>query len=164
VEKMRSRGLAIGTNTGYTRPMLDYLLARALEQGFRPDASLCPDDVPQGRPAPWMCYSLAMKLNVYPMSAMVKIGDTPVDISEGLNAGMWTIGLTRTGNEVGLTEEEWEKTSEHERLSLISDAEERLLAAGAHYVAGSLAECDGFLDAIQDRLDRGECPPALPCR
>jgi phosphonoacetaldehyde hydrolase len=164
VEKMRSRGLAIGTNTGYTRPMLDYLLKRALQQDFRPDASLCPDDVPQGRPAPWMCYSLAMKLNVYPMSAMVKIGDTPVDMSEGLNAGMWTVGITRTGNEVGLTEEEWESISEPERLSLVSTAEERLLAAGAHYVAGSLAECDGILDAIQDRLEHGECPPAPQCR
>ena len=158
VERMRSRNIAIGTTTGYTRPMLDFLLARALEQGFQPDASRCPDDVSKGRPAPWMCYQLAEHLNVYPMSTMVKIGDTPVDVAEGLNAGMWTIGLTRSGNEVGLTVEEWESAPEAEKLSLIASAEERLLAAGAHYVAGSLAECDGILDAIDERLQRGEQP------
>lgn len=158
VETMRSRGLAIGTTTGYTRPMLEFLLARAREQGFQPDASSCPEDVREGRPAPWMCYRNAMQLGVYPMWAMVKIGDTPADIEEGLNAGMWTIGVTRTGNEVGLTATEWESAPEPEKLSLLAVAQQRLRAAGAHYTAGSVAECDGIFDAIQNRLDHGRGP------
>jgi len=138
--------------------MLDYLIARAAAQGFRPDAAFCPDDVPQGRPAPWMCYRNATQLNVYPMWAMAKIGDTPVDIEEGRNAGMWSIGVTRTGNEAGLTADEWHSTSDSQKNALVSIAEQRLLAAGAHYIAGSLAECDGIFDSIQERLDRGEGP------
>jgi phosphonoacetaldehyde hydrolase len=157
-ERMRSRGMVIGSTTGYTRLMLRYLLARAADQGFQPDVSVCPDDVPQGRPAPWMCYRNAMELNIYPLWGMVKIGDTPVDIEEGLNAGMWTVGITRTGNEVGLTAEEWENLFHPERLPLLAVAEQRLLAAGAHYTAGSLSECDSILDEIQSRLDRGEGP------
>ncbi len=158
VELMRSRGLRIGSTTGYTRPMLDYLLARALEQGLQPDAALCPDDVPQGRPAPWMCYRNTERLNVYPMWAMVKIGDTTVDVEEGLNAGMWTIGITRTGNEVGLTAEEWRSAADGVKRDLLLQAEQKLLAAGAHYTAGGLEECESILEEIQHYLNRGEGP------
>lgn len=158
VGRMRSRGLKIGTTTGYNRAMLEYLLKRAKEQDFAPDAAICPDDVPAGRPFPWMCYLTAIRLEVYPMPAIVKIGDTPADIEEGRNAGMWTIGVTRTGNEVGVTEEEWAGLSKAEQDALLKNAARRLLDAGAHYVSGSGAECDGILQDIEERLHRGERP------
>ena len=83
------------------------------------------------------------------MTAMVKIGDTPADIEEGRNAGMWTIGVTRTGNEIGLTEEEWARLPVEEQERLLRCAEQRLLDAGAHYTAPSVAECDPLLDRIE---------------
>ena len=107
VEAMRARGMKIAGTTGYTRPMLDRLEALAAQQGYRTDRSLAPEDAGGGRPFPWMCYRLAMDLRIYPLSACVKIGDTESDIEEGLNAGMWTIGVTRSGNTVGLSEADW---------------------------------------------------------
>jgi phosphonoacetaldehyde hydrolase len=158
VARMRARGLKIGSTTGYTRPMLDFLLARAVEQGYVPDSSICPDEAGGGRPMPWMCYLTAMRLQEFPMAAFVKIGDSPTDIEEGLNAGMWTIGVTRTGNEVGLTEAEWEALSESERDTALCVAKKRLVDAGAHYTAESVAECDALLDEIEFRLGRREKP------
>jgi phosphonoacetaldehyde hydrolase len=155
---MRARGLKIGTTTGYNRAMLDYLLEHAAEQNFRPDSALCPDDVSAGRPFPWMCYLTALKLQVYPLSSFVKIGDTPTDVEEGRNAGMWTIGITRTGNECGLTEEEWENLQESDQKELLAIAERRLFSAGAHYTAPSVAECDDILAEIDRRLARNETP------
>ena len=58
-----------------------------------------------------MALENARRLGVYPMESIVKIGDTLPDIEEGLNAGMWTIGLAKTGNEIGLTEQEIEDLS-----------------------------------------------------
>ena len=108
VEQLRGHGLKIGSTTGYTRPMLDFLLTLSSAQGFAPDCAVCPGDVPGGgRPAPWMCYLNAIRLQAGPLWTMVKIGDTPSDMEEGRNAGMWCIGITRTGNEVGLTAAEW---------------------------------------------------------
>lgn len=158
VTRMRLRGLKIGTTTGYNRAMLDYLLKRAADQGFSPDSAVCPDDAPAGRPQPWMCYLTAIRLEAYPMPAMVKIGDTPADIEEGINAGMWTIGVTRTGNETGVTEEEWSLLTDGERAISLNRAERRLAKAGAHYIAQSAAECDSILDQIESRLARGEKP------
>lgn len=158
VSRMRSRGLKIGTTTGYNRAMLDYLLERSAAQGFIPDCALCPGDAGAGRPMPWMCYLAAIKLEVYPMAALVKIGDTPADIEEGRNAGMWTIGVTQTGNEAGLTEEEWAGLSDEEQNGLLHTAERRLLDAGAHYTAPSVAECDAILDQIDVRLGDWDKP------
>ena len=158
VARLRARGFKIGTTTGYTRPMLNYLLAQAARQGFEPDFSVCPDEVPAGRPAPYMCYRNAIHLETYPLWTMVKIGDTPVDMEEGLNAGMWTIGITGTGNEVGLTEAEWEATPGDQQHLLVMGAEKTLLAAGAHYVAHSVAECEAILDSIEARIHEGDRP------
>jgi phosphonoacetaldehyde hydrolase len=158
VERMRSRGLKIGTTTGYNRAMLQFLLDRASEQGLAPDHSVCPDDVPSGRPDPFMCYLNAVRMQVFPMWTLVKIGDTAVDIAEGLNAGMWTIGITRTGNEVGLTPTEWSAAPADETIRRMAHAREVLTKAGAHYRADSVAECDEILDRIQARLRKGELP------
>jgi len=100
----------------------------------------------------------AVHMQAFPMSSMVKIGDTPLDIEEGLNAGMWTIGISRTGNEVGLSPSEWASIDEEERVRLLADAQEKLMDAGAHYVAESVAECDDILDRIQRRLELGSRP------
>jgi phosphonoacetaldehyde hydrolase len=95
------RGLKIGANTGYNREMVNIL-----QRGFVPDSTICAGDVPAGRPEPWMALLNAMELRVFPMEALVKIDDTLPGIAEGLNAGMWTIGLAKTGNEIGLSEAE----------------------------------------------------------
>jgi phosphonoacetaldehyde hydrolase len=104
VGRMRRRGLKIGSTTGYTRPMLEILLKKAATQGYEPDCSLVPDDVGGGRPLPWMCYDIALRLKVFPLESFVKVGDTVADTEEGLNAGMWTVGVVRTGNMIGLTQ------------------------------------------------------------
>jgi len=156
---LRSRDIRIGSTTGYTRPMLNFLIERARTQGFAPDCAICPQDVPGGgRPAPWMCYLNAIRLEVSPLWAMVKIGDTPSDIAEGLNAGIWTIGVTRTGNEVGLTANEWDFTTAAEQTELIARARHRLLDAGAHYVVESVGECLPPIDEINVRLSAGDRP------
>jgi len=156
--RLRERGIKVGTTTGYTRPMLEILVAKAALQGYRPDSNLCPDDVGGGRPMPWMCYENAIRLKVQPLEAFVKIGDTVSDVQEGLNAGMWTIAVTVTGNEVGLTEPEWKALDDAERRSRVAEARCRLAAAGAHYVVDSVADCEAVLDKIDSRLREGDAP------
>jgi len=157
-QAIRARGLRHGATTGYTRPMLETLIAPAAAQGYAPEISLCPEDVGGGRPHPWMCLKLAIDLRVSALAAAVKIGDTPSDIAEGLNAGMWTIGLTASGNEVGLSRAEWLALSTPEQDELRGIAAARLLAAGAQYVADSAADTLPILNEIDARLARGDRP------
>jgi 2-aminoethylphosphonate--pyruvate transaminase/phosphonoacetaldehyde hydrolase len=151
-------GTRIGSTTGYLRPLMNILTAEASRQGFTADAVVCPSDVPAGRPYPWMCFRNAVLLDAYPPRRVVKIGDTPADMREGLNAGMWTVGVTLSGNEVGLSEEEVEQLTADERSARVRRAEERLMAAGAHYVTESVGTCRGILATIEERILRGEHP------
>jgi phosphonoacetaldehyde hydrolase len=149
VSRWQQRGLRIGTTTGYTREMLTPVLLQAQQNGYHPDATVCPEEAGAGRPAPWMLLRNMQLLDVYPPSACVKIGDTLSDIEEGRNAGMWTIGLTRTGNMTGLDATAWEQLSANEKQSRLSRAEELMLQAGAHFIAEDLSACDSILTQME---------------
>jgi phosphonoacetaldehyde hydrolase len=155
---LRTQGLKLGSTTGYTRPMLELLLTRAEEQGYKPDLSLCPDDVAAGRPYPWMCLRLALSFELSSTAAAVKVGDTVSDIQEGRNAGMWTVGVTATGNEVGLTESQLAALSTSERDHRLDQAANKLTTAGAHYVIESVAHLEPVLEQIDRRIGEGERP------
>ena len=89
---------------------------------------------------------------------VVKVDDTPVGIEAGRNAGCWTIGITRTGNCVGLSEQEAAAMPATELEELCSIAERRLTAAGAHYTVDSVADVLPLLTEIDDRCAKGELP------
>lgn len=158
VAAFRAMGLKIGSTTGYTRPMMAVMTKEAAAKGYTPDAMVCSSDVPTGRPSPFMCYKAALDLAVFPLWAMIKIGDTVADVAEGKNAGMWTIALTLRGNEMGLTEAELAALPETEKAARLAAVEDRLGEAGADYLAPDLAACPALVSVIEARLARGERP------
>lgn len=158
VAALRGRGLKIGSTTGYPREILAPVAERAAAQGYRPDWSVAVDEVPQGRPHPAMALENVIRLSVSAVSRCVKIDDTPTGIAEGLNAGMWTVALAATGNEVGLTRAEFEALAPDERTMRVNHARDRLQASGAHYVIDGITELPPVIDAIEARLARGERP------
>ena len=70
---------------------------------------------------------------------MMKVDDTPVGIEAGLTVGMWTIGVARTGNEMGLSLAGLNVIPVTERARL-DGAYERLTLCDAHYVGDGAAE------------------------
>jgi phosphonoacetaldehyde hydrolase len=155
---LRARGIKIGSCTGYTRPMIDALLPAATAHGVVVDASVTPDEVPAGRPAPFMIYQNALALAAAPLWTMIKVGDTPSDMEEGRNAGMWTVGVAATGNELGMTAEEAVALPTADLRARLAPIYERLYAAGAHVVIDSAAELMGVVDVIEARMAAGEKP------
>jgi phosphonoacetaldehyde hydrolase len=158
VESMRARGMKIGSTTGYLRDMMEINLRDAKRQGYEPDSTVCASDVPAGRPYPFMCLQNVINLQVSPVAACVKVDDTAPGVEEGLNAGMWTVGLAMSGNEIGLPLKEVEALDPEERDRRRQRAYTRLHQAGAHYVVDSLAEVMPCLDDIETRIARGERP------
>lgn len=158
VRNLRDRGLKVGSTTGYTRPLMDILVPHAASQGYVPDCVVCPDDVGAGRPYPWMIYENAIRMKVCPLEALVKIGDTISDIEEGLKARTWAVGVARTGNMIGVTEEQWRSFSRDEQTRRLEGAHRKLQDAGAHYVIDTFAEIYPILDQIEARLKAGDRP------
>jgi phosphonoacetaldehyde hydrolase len=158
VRAMRARGLKIGSTTGYPRVVMDVVVRAAAAQGYAPDSIVCAEDTPKGRPGPFPALKALIDMAVSPVEAVVKIGDTVVDVEEGLNGGMWSVAITVTGNEVGVPLAEWQALPEAERVRLRAEAADKLARAGAHYVIDSLADAGPVLDDIEARLARGERP------
>jgi phosphonoacetaldehyde hydrolase len=158
VRKMRKLGLAIATTTGYPRLVMDVLCRLAKKQGYQPDSMACAGDLPKGRPGPFLAWKALSDLQIDPVAAVVKIGDTVADIEEGLNGGMWTIGLSVQGNEVGLSLAEWTKLPKAAKASRRAKAELKLSQAGAHYVVDTLADVFPCLEDIDLRLASGDRP------
>jgi phosphonoacetaldehyde hydrolase len=156
--RLSKRGIKIGSTTGYTRAMLDLVMRSAAEQGYRPECAITPDEVGAGRPYPWMIFANAIRMQVEPLDAIVKIGDTAVDIEEGLRAGVWTIGVARTGNMIGMSAEDFAALARAEQTARLEHARSALISAGAHEVIDAVADCEGAIDAIEARIGNGERP------
>jgi phosphonoacetaldehyde hydrolase len=158
VTELRRRGIKVANTTGFDTGMMVDLIQIAKQGGYSPDLWVCPDQVAKGRPAPWMAFYAAQKLDVYPMSAFVKVGDTPNDVAEAHAAGMWAVSITRSGNEVGLSQAELAALSETEQNTRVAAARARLAACGPHYIIESVADLMPVVDDITARLVRGERP------
>ncbi len=152
MERLRAKGIKIGSTTGYTKDMIKIVAAEAKKQGYEPDYLVTSEDVPGGRPYPWMCYENAMHLGVYPMSSMMKVGDTVIDMQDGRNAGMWTVGVVLGGSELGLTQEEVEAMEPQLLEQKMEEVRQRLIAAGAHFTIDSI----GDLDKVIEKIEMGE--------
>ena len=156
IAALRKRGIKIGSTTGYLTEMMKINQADAKRQGYVPDATVCAADVPAGRPYPYMCLQNVIKLGVSAVQACVKIDDTVPGIEEGLNAGMWTIGLAVSGNEVGMMLDEWRALPAAEQKAKRERAYTRMQQCGAHYTVDTIADIMPCIDDIQARIRGGE--------
>ena len=158
---LRSRGIKIGTSTGYfAEAAADLRRRRRARLHARPQRHA---GRRSGRPPPpWMIYRNMEALGVYPPSAVVKIGDTVPDIDEGLAAGVWSIGVTHTGSDVGLTAKDFASLGPADRQARIDRARQRLVTAGRIEVLASINDLPALIERLDARLapvsDRNEIP------
>jgi len=158
VNELKGRGIKIGSTTGYFTEAMEINLREAKKQGYDPDVNACASDVPAGRPEPWMVMSNMQQARVFPPEAVVKVDDTKPGISEGLNAGTWTIGVAKTGNEVGLNQQELAALPAEEVIRKVEQAADGLAKAGAHYVVESITALPAIISEIEQRLKMGDRP------
>ncbi len=145
VTQLRRDGVTIGSTTGYTRRTLDILQPAAAAHGLAVDFAVASDDVPSGRPQPWMILRNLEALGAYPPARVVKVGDTPLDMMEARNAGCIAAGVIYGGNEVGRSSVELRGMPPEVREPMVAECRKRLIDAGAHLVLESLAELPQLL-------------------
>ena len=157
--RLEAAGVKIGSSTGYTRAMMADILPLAAEQGYAPRVVVCAGETLEGRPSPLMMWKALVELGAWPAGACVKVDDAVVGIGEGLAAGAWTVGLSASGNGVGLSLEELNALPLAERERRIASSAQTLRAAGAHYVVETVADLGPILEEIGARCRRLEGPP-----
>ncbi len=93
-EALHQKGIKIALTTGFYREVADIILGRLgwvanLESSTSIHLSVTPDEVNgQGRPSPAMIQYAMKSLGITDLEEVINVGDTPVDLLFGKNAGV----------------------------------------------------------------------------
>jgi phosphonatase-like hydrolase len=96
---LRRHGMRIALTTGFYRQVTDILLGAVGWDGNVVDAVICSDEVPQGRPAPYMIFRAMEATGVIDVRRVAKVGDTVLDLLAGKNAGLEVIVGVLSGSQ-----------------------------------------------------------------
>jgi phosphonatase-like hydrolase len=80
---LRDAGIRVALDTGFSRDVLDVLLARLGWDDAIVDCTVSSDEVANGRPRPDLIFRAMQLTGVASAADVAKVGDTPVDILEG---------------------------------------------------------------------------------
>lgn len=93
VKRLRQVGIKVALTSGFDRGLIGDIVTHC-GWGELFDAVVYPDEVPAGRPAPYLIFQAMQKTLVQPVARVATIGDTILDLQAGTNAGAgWVIGV-----------------------------------------------------------------------
>lgn len=146
MEKLRGKGIKIGSTTGYTDQMMEIVAASAKAQGYAPDAVFTPDAVNgKGRPWPYMVFRNLEALGVSSVSAAIKVGDTAADIAEGKHAGLISVGVVEGSSIMGLSRQEYDALTAEQREEACLRTRRRYEELGADYILENMSELEDLI-------------------
>lgn len=159
VNDLKKQGIKIGSCTGYPRSVMEILIPAAAEHGYHPDCIVATDDLKHGgRPAPYMVLKNVIELGVTSVSNCIKVDDSTPGIYEGHNAGMWTVALLLSGNEAGLTYQQFKQADEKTLDEARQKASLVMEQSKPHYMIDTIDDLPSVLIDIEARLMAGERP------
>lgn len=151
IKQLREKGIKVGSTTGYTWQMMDVVIPAAAKQGYVIDNYVTSDRLPGGRPKPYMIFQNMCEMDIASLRSVMKVGDTISDIKEGVNAGVWSVGVILGSNELALTEEEVAAMPAEELKRRMTDVRYRMYAAGADFVIDDITELPRLIESIEKR-------------
>ena len=93
IRRLRAAGMKVALTSGFDRGLIADIVAHC-GWGELFDAVVYPDEVPAGRPAPYLIFQAMQKTRVETVARVAAIGDTALDLQAGTNAGAgWVIGV-----------------------------------------------------------------------
>lgn len=162
VKTMQRDGIKLGVTTGFTRDMLDLLLAGAAPQGFIPDTACAGDETEMPRPTAYMVIKNLERMGVYNLEnalrRTVKVDDTVSGAGEGAPL-CWRVAVSKWSNYVADSWAAVKKMSPAELETKERASKEKLVSeSGAHYVIDDLRDLPAVIADINVRLAASENP------
>lgn len=93
LEWLKTHGVKVALSTGFDRALADLLL-RMIGWDKSVDVLVCNEDVPRGRPAPYLIFRAMEWTGAECIHRVAAVGDTISDLQAAFNAGVrWRIGV-----------------------------------------------------------------------
>ncbi len=125
---LRARGIKVALTTGFDRTITDLILQTVGWDRDTADAVVCGDDVPEGRPAPFLIYRAMEATGTHRARSVATVGDTALDLRAGDNAG---VGLNVGVLSGAHRREQLERAPHGHLLPSVAALPDLLLAIGA---------------------------------
>jgi phosphonatase-like hydrolase len=97
IARLRAAGVKVALTTGFDRETTSSLIGSVGWASGVLDAVICIDDVPAGRPYPYMIFRAMEATGVADVRRVLVAGDTVRDIEAGRNAGAGIVVAVTTG-------------------------------------------------------------------
>jgi phosphonatase-like hydrolase len=94
--KLRTAGIQVALTTGFDREVASFIVSTLGWQETL-DAVICSDDVPNGRPAPYMIFRAMEATGTRDVRKVLVAGDTVRDLEAGANSGAAMVVGVLTG-------------------------------------------------------------------
>ncbi|CRH74315.1 Phosphonoacetaldehyde hydrolase [Chlamydia trachomatis] len=88
----------------------------------------------------------------------MKVGDTISDMQEGVNAGVWSVGVIVGSSEMGLSLDEYTSLPERDKQELISKTADIFFNNGADFTIKTMEELPELIDHINLLIAEGKRP------
>ena len=153
VERLR-KSHKIGATSSFPTYISSAINYELFDRGINLDSIVASDEVFNTRPYPSMVYKNMDILSVKTPRDIVKISNTVEGILEGLNAGCWTIGVSKYSSLLGIhslcEEASMDEDKMRERITFASN---KLKRTGAHAVVENLNDIDNIIDTFNTKLN-----------
>jgi len=83
---LRSQNVRVALGTGFDRLTTDLIVETVGWKAGVVDAIVCGDDVPQGRPAPYLIFRAMEQTGAFDVRQVACVGDTVLDLQAGNNS------------------------------------------------------------------------------
>lgn len=94
IARLRESGVQVALTTGFSDDVVEPLLASVgWAVGQQLDAVITTDQVPAGRPAPYLIFRAMERTGVIDVRTVLAAGDTAVDVQAAHNAGAVSVGV-----------------------------------------------------------------------
>lgn len=117
--QLHERGMKVALATGFSREITDLILAAMGWDAGMVDATAAGDEVPQGRPEPFLIQKVMAELGMEDAAEVINLGDTQADIESAQKAGVTSVGVL-TGH---LSREDFEQLGADHVLDAAADLE-----------------------------------------
>jgi len=152
---LKEYGIKVATTTGYTAEMMKIVQDKAAEDGYVPDMVVTSEDVDgQGRPSPAMIHYIMRKFDIDDPKKIIKVGDTLVDIEEGKNANVQTVGIVEGSSLMGLSQVEFDDLNNEEQISKRNEVKRRFESVNADFVIDTIFDLVQIIEYLNESMDK----------
>ncbi len=101
---LKELGYKVGITTFYNRNIFSVIDKQIKKHDLYYDTVVCNNDVILGKPEPFMLYKIMDRLQI-PAKKIIKVGESYLNVYEGLNAKVDTINVIDSSNIMGMDEQ-----------------------------------------------------------